>query len=160
MSSRMRKKETVRLSLSCGDWVDVKKHITAGDQRRMFRRMIHQGARGDEIDPVMVGPAKLAVYVLDWSITDAEDRPIRIREMTEEARISAFDELPPEDFAEILQAVEAHDSAMDALRAEEKKIRADDPKSSAISPLPDYSDGAMNGSPNSTETSIAFSSRS
>ena len=76
MSIRFRHPETLRLALTRGDWILVKKHLTAGETRRVFRRMIRQGATGDEIDSLQVGLSKMIVYLLDWSFHDADGNPV------------------------------------------------------------------------------------
>lgn len=124
MSSRMRRPETVKLEISRGDWLLVKKHLTAGEQRAIFRRMMKDGITGDTIDSVRVGWSKMVGYLLDWSITDADDKPVVIREQPEEVIGAALDALDIDSFAEILKAVETHEAAMAEERASEKNAAA------------------------------------
>jgi hypothetical protein len=154
MSSRYRKPETVLLNISRGDWLLVKKHLTAGEQRQIFRRMLTANG-GTAIEPVNVGLSKMIGYLLDWSITDADDQPVVIRDQDDDAKAAALDGLPPEDFKEILTAIEAHEDAMEALREQEKNDRDGAKASSPISPSPRPSGGDTSGSRISTEMSIA-----
>lgn len=133
MSVRMRKPETVKIDISQGDWLLVKKHLTAGENRAQFARMIRYGTDGAKLDPVLVGHSKIVAYLLDWSVTDADGKPVVIRDQPEDVIAAALDALDIESFKEILAAVEAHDDAMSEARAEEKKA-AGESASSATSP--------------------------
>jgi len=148
MSSRIRRPETLRLALSRGDWIVVKKHLTAGETRRVFRRMIRKGATGDEIDSLQVGLSKMVVYLVDWSITDADDQPVIIRGQSEDVVADVLEMLDVDSFAEILKAVETHERTMDREREDEKKTDSGTNKSDPTWPSPGSLDGATNGSAN------------
>ena len=148
MSSRIRRPETLRLALTRGDWIVVKKHLTAGETRRVFRRMIRKGATGDEIDSLQVGLSKMVVYLVDWSITDADDQPVIIRGQSEDVVADVLEMLDVDSFAEILKAIETHERTMELEREEEKKTGTGTSTSEAIWPSLASSDGATNGSPN------------
>lgn len=150
--------ETLRLELPSGGWILVKKYLTAGETRRVFRGMLRRGATGDEIDPLNVGLSKCLVYLVDWSVVDANGNPVVIRGQSEEHLASMLDSMDYAAFGEILRAVEAHEDAMEAARAEEKKTRAGSTPSSPTSPSPAPSDGATSGSLSSIATSTASSS--
>lgn len=147
MSSRIRRPETLRLALSRGDWIVVKKHLTAGETRRVFRRMIRKGATGDEIDSLQVGLSKMVVYLVDWSITDADDQPVIIRGQSEDVVADVLEMLDVDSFSEILKAIETHERTMEAEREEEKKTGNGNPKSDPTWPSPGSSAGGMTGSP-------------
>ena len=119
MSIRYRHAEQVRIALTEDDWILVKKHLTAGETRRVFRRMIHRGATGDEIDSLQVGLSKMVVYLLDWSFQDPTGEPVRIRDQPDDVKVDMLENLPVEDFAEVLKAIEAHEQAMTREREEE-----------------------------------------
>lgn len=112
MAIRMRRPEVVRLPLSDGDWLEVKKYLTAGEQRAIFRRMMRDGITGEQIDSVRVGWSKMIGYLLDWSIKDFDGKPVPIAGKSEEEIGAALDALDVPSFREILQAVEAHEDAM------------------------------------------------
>lgn len=140
-----RKPETVRIELARGRWLLVKKFLTAGETRRIFRRMIKAGAGGNEIEPTSVGISKMVVYLVDWSLVDADERPVVIRGQSEETIGLILDNLDTEAFTEILHAIEDHEAAMDQERLEEKKIPITEPRSSLTSPSPAPLVGATTG---------------
>ena len=84
MGSRYRKQEEVRLDLTGGDWLLVRKHLTAGEERDAHAKVIKAGTMRSgerpELDLEHLGIAQAVSYLLDWSITDADDKPIRIRD--------------------------------------------------------------------------------
>jgi hypothetical protein len=154
MSSRMRRPETVTLHITRGDWLLVKKHLTAGEQRQIFRRMLHGG---NSIDSVNVGVSKMIGYLLDWSITDADDRPVVIRDQPEDVVATALDNLDVDSFREILTAIENHEEAMDAEREREKNDRDGVKTSSPLSPSASSSGGDTTTSKTLTLTSAGSS---
>jgi hypothetical protein len=128
MGSRYRKQEEMRLDLSDGDWLLVRKHLTAGEERDALAKIIKAGTfrsgERPELDPKQVGIATAVAYLLDWSITDADDQPIRIRDQAYDFVAAALAGQTPESLREIVDAIQAHDGAMIAERAHEKKDRA------------------------------------
>ena len=138
MSSRMRKPEETMLQISCNDWLLVKKHLTAGETRRIMGRVIVNMPAGEQpqLDPMKVGVSQAMEYLLDWSITDADDKPITFKNSSGEpdaGRIAAaLDHLDPEAFQEITDAIAKHDDAMKAERQAEKNAKAGAMPSSAI----------------------------
>lgn len=142
MSSRMRRPETVTLHITRGDWLLVKKHLTAGEQRQIFRRMM-TAKDGTAIESVNIGLSKMIGYLLDWSITDADDKPVVIRDQPDDVVAAALDNLDVDSFREILQAIEAHEDAMEAAREAEKNSPDGVSTSSPISPSANTSGGGM-----------------
>jgi len=143
MSTWIRKPESIRLNLADGDWVDVRKYLTAGDTRRMYWRMMRRGATGDDkIDPLLVSVSKIAAYVLDWSVTDADDRRVDISGPEAEATVLAVLEMmDPDRFRELANAIDAHENAV----AEEKKRTPGVTPSAPISLSPGILVGATIG---------------
>lgn len=137
MGSRYRKQEEIRIDISGGDWLLVRKHLTAGEEREAHARVIKAGTfkHGEkpELDLEHLGIAQACSYLLDWSITDADDKPIRIRDQGYAFIAAALRNQTPESLKEILNAIEAHDAAMIEEREHEKKVRAGGPVSSPIS---------------------------
>lgn len=124
MGSRYRKQEQMRLELSAGDWLLVRKHLTAGEARDSFAKTIKAGfkfGQKPEVDTDHVGIALAVAYLLDWSITDADDKPVVIRDQSYDFVASALRNQTMESLQEIINAVEAHDAAMLAERELEKK---------------------------------------
>ena len=132
-----------RLTLSEGRWVDVKHRLNAGEHRRVHGRMVKDMVPGfrPTLNPEMVRFSKLAEYILAWSMTDAKGKPVPVDE-------SAIDNLDPDVFAEIANAIDAHEERVDAERAAEKNGQGGVSTSSAISPSPSSVAGALSGSVN------------
>jgi hypothetical protein len=127
MGSRYRKQEEIRLELGGGDWLLVRKHLTAGEERdaqaRVIKAASFKAGEKPEIDLEHLGIAQAVSYLLDWSITDADDKPIRIRDQPYAFVAAALRNQTPESLREILEAIQAHDGAMTAEREHEKKDR-------------------------------------
>jgi len=125
MGFRYRKQEEMRLELSGGDWLLVRKHLTAGEERDAQARVIKAGSfkQGEkpELDLEHLGIAQAVSYMIDWSITDADDKPIRIRDQGYAFVAAALRNQTPESLREILEAIQAHDGAMTAERELQKK---------------------------------------
>jgi len=98
MSLRVRRPETIRIALSDGEWILVKKYLTAGEQRAIFRRMMRDGVTGDQIDSVRVGWSKMVGYLLDWSATDPDGKLIAIHDKSEDEIGAALDAMPVDAF--------------------------------------------------------------
>lgn len=122
MSRRMRRPDTVRLELSQGDWLIVKKHLTAGENRAMFAGMMRED--GESIDRVKVGLSKVLTYLLDWSFEDFDGNPLVIRDQPANAVASALNGIDGDAFAEVLAAIEDHEDATEKERAQEKNALA------------------------------------
>ena len=150
MSRRTRQPEEKTLHISQGDWLLVKKYLTAGEQRNIFRGMIRDGATGDKIDSINVGLSTMCGYLLDWSFTDHTDKPIVILNKPKDVLVDALNSLDPAAFTEVLRAIEAHEAEMEKEREKEKNDQGGDHKSSPISTSPSVATGAMSGSENLT----------
>jgi len=128
MGSRYRRQEEHRIDISDGDWLLVRKHLTAGEERDAQARVIKSGSfkQGEkpELDLEHLGIAQAVSYLIDWSITDADDKPIRIRDQSYAFVAAALRNQTPESLREILDAIQAHDGAMTAEREIQKKDRA------------------------------------
>jgi hypothetical protein len=127
MSRWYLKPEEVRLELDGGDWLLVKKHLTAGETRHLQARAIKAGSMKagtqPELDLKNLATAQAVEYLLDWSITDVNDNPIRIRDQSDDVIASALDDMAPEGCKVILEAIQAHDAAMERERDHQKKVR-------------------------------------
>lgn len=118
--SRMVRPESATAKISGGDWLLLKKRLTAGETRAMLRRGMRADGRG--VDALNIGHAKALAYLLDWSLLDTQDKPIIIRDQPESVVGAALDALDTESFNEIVAAVVAHEEAMERERDEEKKL--------------------------------------
>jgi hypothetical protein len=106
--SRFVSPEVVRLTLSDHDWIDIKKRLNTGEQRAVFAKMARDITPGEKIalDPLFVGAAKIAAYLLAWSFVDDDGRPVALEP-------SAIDNLDPDTYREIREAIEAHEEKVD-----------------------------------------------
>jgi hypothetical protein len=107
-----------RIACEGGAYLIVKAQLSAGEHLDMLAQM--RGADG-EVDPVKWGPALLAAYLLDWSVTTPDGRPVAIREQPLAVVLSAIRQLAGGDYDEILAAVQAHEQAIEAARQEKKR---------------------------------------
>jgi hypothetical protein len=131
MSARVRIPETVILPISQGDSITVKKHLTAGEFRAFARATYAIDRAGTQVEanPIDIAIAKILTYLLDWTLTDHADRPLVIWQQPADVVTAALNAIDPECYAEILQAITAHETAMRALRLEKKTAPAGAPTS-------------------------------
>jgi hypothetical protein len=108
--SRFVSVDTVRLDLSHGDWIEVKRQLSYGDIQAVASK-----TRGDFTAGELYF---VAAALVDWSLVDEQDKRVDIDE--EPARIAALKALKPSDFAEIDAAISKHFEAVNA----EKKDKA------------------------------------
>lgn len=131
--------ESVRLNLSGGQWIDVKKELNAGEARDIFTDLVkgmHAGSAA-ELDPKNVGVSKILVYVLGWSLK-RQGVPIPF---TRDALLS----LRPAKFQEIVDAVDTHEQATLKEIEERKNDLGDASGLPSASPSLGTTTGAMNG---------------
>jgi hypothetical protein len=68
--------ETVRLPLSDGDWIEVKKRLTNGERRSLNTAAlgksmpIGQDVAEVAVDFAELGTARALIYIVDWSFED------------------------------------------------------------------------------------------
>jgi len=105
--NRFVKPQLVRLSLSDGDWIDVKRQLNAGETRAIFTEMIKEQHAGEKavIDTARVGITKLLAYIVDWSFVD-DSGPVRFSE-------AALANLDNDTFREIVEAIDAHEGRIE-----------------------------------------------
>jgi hypothetical protein len=136
--------DVVRLPLTEGQWIEVKKRLNAGESRKMFARVVKDMEAGSKpkLDPEQVGLTKLIAYLVNWSFADDSGKPVKYS-------IEALDSLDPDVYAEMVKAVDAHEDAQEAEREKEKNgIRNGESASSATLPLPSDAAGVLSGSAN------------
>lgn len=112
--------DTVRLTLKNGDWIEVKKELTVGEDRRFRAAGLKRlsGSPGSQsasvdVDWEAMALARVEAYLTDWSAKDANGKDVSVTP-------SAIRNLASEDFEEIDQAIQTHIEAM----ADEKKVTA------------------------------------
>jgi len=133
MPRQVRPPETTRLDLTQGDWLLVKKRLTAGESRRVFARMVKSMTAGEQggdrtkvdIDPEQVGRSQAVEYLLDWgTFTDPNGNAVVIRDKSPDEIGRMLDALPQGDYAEIIAAIQAHDTATTESDEQEKNAKA------------------------------------
>jgi hypothetical protein len=106
------------LPLSDGDWIEVKRRLTHGEQQRLAGAAIgkvSQVGKGDAelgLDLERFGIERLAIWLTDWSFRDSSDKPVKLTR-------SAIAALDPETVEEIDAALAAH---IEALEQEKKAM--------------------------------------
>lgn len=124
--------EVVRIDLPNGDWIDVKKWLTAAEENR-YRTRAFKGMRAETrpdspdevkateigVDWTMLAVARVEAYVVEWSARDEKGHPIPVT-------LDTIGRLHPDDFKVLDDAVKAHVEAM-----------ADEKKATGSSPMPD-----------------------
>jgi hypothetical protein len=149
MPSRVVGIESRKLTISGGDWLLVKDRLNHGEQQDAFaRKYVPNALGGHSVNLRGQDLAKVTAYLLDWTLTGLDEQPLVIRGQPIEVVEAALNSIDPESFAEIFNAIDAHESAMARARAEEKKRSAGASASSATSPSP-----ASAPAPSATETS-------
>lgn len=132
------KPKTVRLSLSDGQFLDVKRRLNAGEQQDLFAAMAPYLTAGEkpQLKSQSVMTAKILAYLLGWSLMD-EGVPIPMSpDMPEGARLATLRSLDPDVFREVREAIDSHETAVDLELEEAKKMRGNSRTSSNSSPLP------------------------
>jgi hypothetical protein len=106
--------EMVRLSLSGGDFVDVKRELNAGEY---FDLLVAQADRQSY--------AKILAYVIGWSFVGTDEKPVPYSlDMPETARRDTVRSLDKDTSRELLAALDKHEQAVDAARAKKKDTPA------------------------------------
>jgi len=150
MSLQARPPDETLIPLSDGDWILVKKWLTAGDANKVYARMV-KGMRAGETKPdgtsahiidydieQMGGLSQAVAYLLDWSAKAPDGQPLPLRDARGELSTRLIEEgllvLPPEAFKEITDAISEHVRKMDAEREARKNAPGSESASPAISP--------------------------
>lgn len=70
--------ETVRLDLSDGDWIEVKRRLRYGEQQALAFAAMTGRKPGDEVtmDMARFNVARLNTWLVDWSFRGADDKPV------------------------------------------------------------------------------------
>jgi hypothetical protein len=103
--------EVVRIEISGGDWIEIKKALTVRETRKMqFGGMKMKGTAAGEVefaaDMESFGLSKVTTYLVDWSFVDAQGRKV---ECTPDA-VANLDEL---SYQELEAAIDKHTEAME-----------------------------------------------
>ena len=124
--------DVVRLPLSEGDTVDVKKTLNAGEYRQLIYSQFKEAPDGATLVPdhAKIGMAKLLAYVVGWSFVGFDGAPLPYRpDEPEEIRRATIDGLDQDTYRELIAAVTAHEEREDAALEAQKKTRITAPAS-------------------------------
>lgn len=123
-SSWFVKPETVRLDLPEGQWIEVKRRLTVGEERKAMAGLIAEVRPDGRVTPNMdmLGKAEAMSYLVDWSLRKEDGSPIRID--TDAKMGAAIDLLDPDKFKIISEAITAHIDAMKKALEQEKNESA------------------------------------
>lgn len=123
--------ETVRIDLADSQWIEVKKFLSAVEEKRFrsagLKRMTPRKADGDEpsneveIDWAAMAFARVVTYLVDWSARAADGKRLPVTK-------DAIGQLDTESFEEIDAAIQAHIDKV----AEEKKAQSGRPTLTAV----------------------------
>lgn len=130
---RIVRPETVRVDISDGDWIELKKRLTYGESAKSRAAVVKEVRTDGRMTPdfELVEIAQVLAYLVDWSLVDEKGKRIPID--TDSKRLSAIQAQDSETIRELIDAVSAHVEAMDAEREKEKKSKDGAIASSAIS---------------------------
>lgn len=124
--SRFVDAKTERLTLSGGDWIDVRRRLSGADTRRFqtagFTRVVPpSGEQKAEIavDFATAALARTVAYLIDWSFKDAAGNRVPCTK-------DAIYRLSEESLKEIEAAIDAHEERL----AAESKLPSGEPASS------------------------------
>jgi hypothetical protein len=121
--------EMVRIPLSDGDFIDVKKALTWGEQQDAFGDVVKSMPLGNDdaqLDAKRLRIVKALTYIVGWSFCDAQGVPQPVNESTMRG-------LDDETGREISTALTAHEEQMARSRREKKTIPDGVPASIATS---------------------------
>lgn len=95
--------EKVRIPLSDGDWIEVKKRLSVGEARTAMASFIGtyrpDGSRTPNAETLGMG--QVIAYLIAWSFRDAEDRPVDLN-------VDAIKALDLPTYGEIETAISKH----------------------------------------------------
>ena len=132
--SRFVRPETRTLTLANGDRLIVKTQLSYGEQQAAFARMYLPSSNGHmRVNPLLTGLGTIVAYLVDWTVTDDSGQIVPLRGLDAEEVTGVINSLDPESVAEILAAIQAHESAMAEARREKKVTTPIAPTSEATS---------------------------
>jgi hypothetical protein len=132
MHSRFVRPEVVTIPISHGDTITIRKRLTNGERRAMFSRMYHAGVAPLRVDTLQTGLALVTAYLLDWSFLDDGGQKVAIAGLSVDDLAAVVDNLGPDDFTEIKEAIEGHIAA-EEIEAEKKRTTDGETASSPTS---------------------------
>lgn len=128
--------DVVRLPLSDGDFLDVKKTLNAGEYRKLIYDQFKDAPAGEKItvDLRKIDLTKLLAYIVGWSLVGFDGQPLPYRpDEPDDIRAATIDSLDQDTYRELLTAVTAHEAREEAAREAQKKTRTTAPALSVTS---------------------------
>lgn len=107
--------ETVRVDISDGDWIELKARLSFYDQNRLTGAGL-QGMKADDGEQEMTinwpdfNRTRIATWLVGWSFRDAKGKAMPVNRAN-------IDRLDSDTAEEILAAIEAHATALEAEKA-------------------------------------------
>lgn len=99
--------ESVRLQLSDGDWVEVKKQLTVGEEKTLQACGIKRTLTAPpSVDWPEYHIGRVAVWLTGWSFVGPDDKPVPLT-------VAAIRSLDVDTFAEITDALTKHRQEID-----------------------------------------------
>jgi hypothetical protein len=142
----------VRLTLTDGKYIDVRKRLNHGETEDMFAKMSPYGVGVNRRE---VRTAKIAAYVLGWNLTK-KGAPVPMSpELPENERTDTIRNLNSDRAVEIHKAIEAHEEAEAQTRADLKKTNGGKPVVDPTLPSPSEPAAASEKSELSTSTTTS-----
>jgi hypothetical protein len=111
---------------------------------RIVRSTIMNGDGVPHTNGLQFALCRVSAFLLDWTVPDESGAIVPIRDLPAADLEAVLDNLEPDAFADIHNAIEAHEAAMANERAEQKKTAGATP-SAPISPSPAAVAGDTNG---------------
>lgn len=125
--------ESIRLTLTDGKYVDIKKRLNHGETEDMYAQISPYGVG---VNRRVARTAKIDAYLLGWNLTK-KGAPIPMSpELPENVRTDTLRGLNADRAREIHKAIEAHEEAMAAAALDLKKTNDAKPPADPILPLP------------------------
>ena len=156
---RILEPETERLTISDGDFLDVKKRLNYGEHDDYLARLAPHQVPGEpvQMNTKNLRTSKVIAYLLGWSLTQ-KGKPIPYSiDMPEQARVDVVNSLDRESFKEIYDAIDTHEDKSNAEAAAAKNGKGGVIESPAISPSLVLVTGDTKTSEPSTEVSTTSS---
>lgn len=94
--------ETVKLPLSEGDWIEVKRELNVGERKQLEAAGVkHNMFTPPEVNWAEYHIARVGIWLTDWSFRDVNDKPKPLS-------LDAVKSLDEETFEEIQKALDEH----------------------------------------------------
>lgn len=115
--------EIARVDVCDGVWIECKRRLTVKESRMAMAAAVDVDGLG-KITPRLekLGLTEVAAYVVDWNLTDADNKPVPYS-------IEALENLSVEGFTMIEDAVKAHVQEMSSSKKTTASTSSQDSKS-------------------------------